>query len=142
MSAPCTPNCALCRGLYALAQCDYVPSTVPPTPFSVALPGCVSCEAALQDNDGCSCAACFQPSASAPNCAPGELCPPPPTEGPPGCIGGMCAGLLGVPCMDCGVASGGNATACRKCMQQRLAAPELGGACDFMAKTLCNPDNC
>ena len=143
VDGPCQPGCALCRGLYLLAQCDYVPSTVPPTPFGEALPGCVGCAAALRDNEGCSCASCFEAAPQVPTCAPGEYCPPPPTpQGPPGCIGGMCAGVLGVPCMDCGAASGGNKTACRLCMKERINAPELGGACDFMSETLCNPDNC
>ncbi len=102
----------------------------------------VRCEAALRDNTGCSCATCFWAD-EAPTCASGEYCPPPPLpQPPPGCIGGMCAGVLGVPCMDCGVASGGNKTACRQCMREQIGAPELGGQCDFMANTLCNPDNC
>lgn len=41
--APCAPDCALCQGLYELAQCDYVPSTVPPTPFGEALPVLIFC---------------------------------------------------------------------------------------------------
>ena len=143
VDAPCAPDCALCQALYGLAQCDYVPSTVPPTPFGEALPGCTGCASALRDNAGCSCASCFEADPP-PTCAPGKYCPPPPTpqEGPPGCIGGICTGLLDVPCMDCGAISGGNTTACRVCMKERVAAPELGGACDFMLKTLCNPDDC
>ena len=164
VSAPCQPDCRLCRGIYGLAQCDYVPSTVPPTPFGEALPGCVGCgvpdtpslplpwaesgcwraASALRDNAGCGCAPCFA-AAPTPHCAPGEFCPPPPgPRGPPGCLGGMCAGALGVPCMDCGTLSGGNSSRCAACMRERVDDPALGGACDFMAQPggLCSPENC
>ena len=140
---PCQPDCDLCAGLYGMKQCDYIPSTVPETPFNEALPGCMGCAAELFDNDGCSCSACWPNPTSSRKCAPGMFCPPPPgPRGPPGCIGGMCSGVLGVPCMDCGVTSGGNTTECRRCMLDRVNDPSLGGLCDFMLRGLCNPDSC
>ena len=149
VEAACVPDCSLCQGLYDLAQCDYVPSTVPPTSLTAALPGCVGCASALSDNAGCNCEPCWDlPSSAPPDTAPppppcnkGKYCPPPPVpESPPGCIGGMCTGTLGVPCMDCGVLSGGNTTACRECMRNYVKAE--GGVCDFMLKTVCDPDSC
>lgn len=125
--APCQPDCKLCQGLYETLQCDYVPSTVPRTPLSRALPGCTSCAASLRDSADCGCASCFAPSDA---------------STPLGCIGGMCANQLVIPCADCMQLYRTNVTACQQCMVQTVDAPQYGGLCNFMLKTSCNPDQC